>query len=91
MRISSIFRRSDQPTERQFAAVEVAMTEAAATERVERRRRVLRCIACNVWSETLVYMRNGADYCVPCAGKLRDAYGTQPAGRRASDIKHLPN
>jgi hypothetical protein len=53
------------------------------------RRPVQRCAGCNIWTASLVYMRNGGHYCVPCAKRLRDVMGTALAGKRADDIRTL--
>lgn len=58
----------------------------------ERRHPPIRCAGCNAWNQTsLVFMSNGADYCLSCARRLTDrmGYGFRPAGRRWDDIRAL--
>jgi hypothetical protein len=79
-------RKADRPV----PAHERPTDPKPVAELVDRRRRVQRCVRCHAWV-TLVFMRNGGDYCVPCAKRLRDLHGTTPAGRRATDITDLGN
>jgi hypothetical protein len=91
MKIASLFRHSEDTPSPQPSGPVAPAAAATPAQPVDRRRPVLRCAACHVWSENLVFMRNGADYCVPCAKNLYVAFGTRPAGRRATDITSLPD
>jgi hypothetical protein len=60
-----------------------------AAARVERRHPAYRCAGCNGWGESLIFMSNGRDYCLPCARTVSSWFGSHPAGRRHDDLKSL--
>jgi hypothetical protein len=55
----------------------------------ERRKPPYRCAGCRVWTSNLVFLRNGANYCLDCARNLENMWGTSPAGKRTDDITDL--
>lgn len=63
--------------------------EPEANEHGWTRRAPVHCAGCKRASERYVYLRNGKDYCIPCALAIRASLGILPGGRRAEDITDL--